>query len=75
MKRLTAKIELTNARAVESAKVNFDKVDGNILTINFKWTNKNTTVKSFENYVKEYLRGFEAFKRSYKIVSLELVEV
>lgn len=75
MKKLTAKIQLTTEKAIESAKLNFDNVDGDILTLRFKWTNKNTTQKSFETYVKSYLRGFESFKRSYKIVNLELVEI
>lgn len=74
MMKLIAKIELTTEEAINCANANFDNVQNNILTLKFKWTNKNTSVKSFESYVKNYLRNFSTFSRAYKINSLDLVE-
>lgn len=74
MKKLKAEIKIMNEKAIEYATMDFDNVNDDVLTLKFKWTNKKTTIESFERYVKNYLRGFEYFKRAYKINKLELIE-
>lgn len=74
--KLKSIIKLTESKAIESAKVNFDPecLNGNILTLNFIWKNKNTSEESLKKYTKSFLNGFENIKRKYEIISLEIVE-
>lgn len=77
MKKLISTIKLTNTKAIESAKVNFDPevLNNDILTLKFSWSNKNTTEETLKKYTKSYLNSFENIKKGFNIINVKIIEL
>lgn len=72
MLKLNAKVRLLNEKVIKKAKMNFDDVQDDILSLKFKWNNKRTDIDTFRKYINRYLRDFDGFKGCYEIIDLSL---